>query len=341
VSPKDPREPELDEDPDADPENDPAEEEEGQDDVVESPLFAPPGDDDYDQIRYSEGLRDLPAPFSPSEELTRDLLGRTRSAFAVRFSGGGERTGAYEPRAFTERILNAARLNRWVTNSLFQGAEFPWVLATLPGSLIAHFTVPEGEQRVRLGGESQFPSIFGARAVTRLLAYSADEEELLAAVAPLGKRAVRTLLRTFDDAATKELTVHWLTHEGQYTKLEPAEAERGLETLSIVPQMLTRPPVTVVGAVNRPDWAAQRVQLRTLQQRTMNLQYRPHLEDRIREAWHKYIVGDMVVEEPENPSLPRAPARIRTLTRIQGVYEDPEEIPRNYLPPPPRSRPRG
>ncbi len=305
--------------------------EEGQEGVEESDLFAPPGDQEYDHIRYFEGLRELPAPFRASEELTRRWLGQRLAAFAVRFSGGDRQTGAHDPQDFTRRIMRAAQLNRWVSNSAYSRVGYPGVLATVPGSLIAHFTVAPGEEPLRLGRHREYPSISGARAVARLLAYADDEERLLAAIHPLGKRAVNVLLATFVESLDAGVTVNWLSREGQYARLTPRRAEEGAETLNVQPRMVRRPAETIVGSLDRPAAADAVVRFQPLRGGPKLLHYRPAMREKIRADWGRYIVGSMVVEEPENPSLPRAPARVRHLVRIAQVYDRPEEIPGNLL----------
>jgi len=151
---------------------------------------------------------------------------------------------------------------------------------------------------------------------------------LLDAVHPLGKNAVRSLLKTLDDSVQLGLTVNWLSKEGQYARVTPRQAERGLETLSIVPAMVRRSPTVVVGSIDRPDKGHGRVRMQPLQGGPMVLHYAPELQEKIREAWGKFIVGTMVVEEPENPSLPRAPQRIRILTRISQIFDTQEELTR-------------
>jgi hypothetical protein len=284
-------------------------------------LFAAPEDDEYDTIKYHRGLQTLPPAFAHFADLTREWLTQPLSAFAVRFTGGDPRTGAVDPDYFTKRILRVARLNRWVTNSKFKGVGNPGLLATLPGSLVAHFTVAEGEAPRRLGRHTEYPTVAGARAVTRLLAYADDEEALLEAVHPLGKLAVRMLLGTLNDSAELGITVNWLTHEGQYTSLTPERAGQGVETLNIVPKMVTGPRVQVIGQLDRPDHARRRVRLEPLRGGPMLLHYPAHLEERIRQAWTRYVTATIVVEQPENPSLPRAPARVRTLLSIDKVHE--------------------
>ena len=58
----------------------------------------------------------------------------------------------------------------------------------------------------------------------------------------------------------------------------------------------------------------------------MLLHFLPHLQEAIRAAWGKVMVGSIVVDEPEKPSLPRAPSRVRTLVRIDRVYDDPGQV---------------
>lgn len=302
------------------------EDEEGQEGVEREPLFAPPGDDDYEVIKYFAGLRELPKVFEAAGALNREYLKRKYSAFAVRFTGEDKRTGGFEPNFFTKRVLRAAQLNRWVTNAAFKHVGPPGVFATVPGSLIAHFTIAAGEEAVRLGAHTEYPNVAGARAVARLIAYASHEEALLEAVRPLGKNAVRSLLGALDDSVQLGLTVNWLTREGQYSRVTPKQAERGLETLNIVPEMVRRSPAVIAGSIDRPDKGHGRVRLEQLQGGAMILNYAPGLEEKIREAWGKFIVGTMVVEEPENPSLPRAPQRIRTLTRISRIFDTEEEL---------------
>jgi predicted secreted protein len=201
------------------------------------------------------------------------------------------------------------------------------VLATLPGSLIAHYAIPEGEEPRRIVGHVEYPSIYGARAVTRLLASAGDEEVLREAVKPLGKRAVRTLVSALDDSAQHDVTINWLTHEGEYTAVGPRRAARGIDALSIVPEMIRRPSVRVLGRLNKPDYEKRVVRLQPPRGRAMVLHYPRRLEPVIGESWRKWIVGFMAVEEPENPSLPKAPRRRRTITRIEEVYDDLHDIP--------------
>ena len=94
--------------------------------------------------------------------------------------------------------------------------------------------------------------------------------------------------------------------------------------------MLRLPPERIVGALNRPDWEERRVRLQPLHGGPKILYYDAELHDQVGAAWGKYVVGQMVVEEPENPSLPRAPRRVRTLVRIEHVYESADDIP-SYL----------
>jgi hypothetical protein len=315
------------EDDHADDDDLPAEDEEGQEGASETPLFAPPGDDDFDNIKYFAGLEQLPSAFSAA--LNRDYLRRPYSAFAVRFGGDDERTGGFDPKYFTERVLQAAKLNHWVAKAAFKDVGWPGVLATVPGSLIAHFTIAAGEERIRLGRETDYPTIAGARAVARLFAAAGDEDELLQAVRPLGKNAVKTLLGTLDDSVNLDLTVNWLTREGQYVRLTPKRAELGVEILNIVPEMVSTPPVLISGQIDHPDKGHGQVRVIPLHGAPMLLHFSPELEEKIREAWGKFIVGTMVVEEPENPSLPRAPRRVRTLRRIRAIFGSEEELVRN------------
>jgi hypothetical protein len=304
----------------------PDEDSEGQQGVEHEPLFAPPGDDEYTTIKFFSGLKQLPKAFQPHEALNLEYLHRKYSAFAVRFTGEDKRTGGFEPKFFTDRVLQASRLNRWVTNAAFKNAGSPGVYATVPGSLIAHFTVAAGEEQMRLGRHSEFPSVAGARAVARLLGYAGHEDALLDAVRPLGKNAVKTLLKTFDDSASLGLTVNWLSREGQYSRVTPKQAERGVEALNAVPAMVRRPPVVIVGSIDRPDKGHGIVRMEPLEGGAMVLHYEPGLEEGIRQAWGKFIIGTMVVEEPENPSLPRAPRRVRTLRRIQRTFDTEDEL---------------
>ncbi len=308
-------------------EEDDDEEQGGQAGVESSGLFAPPDDEEYDRIRYFDVDDVLPRSFQGFEDLNRSLISRPFSIFAARFTGGDRRTGAYEPRAFTRRVFRAAQLNRWVANSRFPGVQFPNVLATLPGSLIAHYAVPTGEERQRIAGHAEFPSVYGARAVARLLSAAGDEEVLLESVRPLGKLAVRTLLGALSDAANNDLTINWLTHEGQYTVVGPKSAAIGIEALSTVPRIVRRPSVPVVGRLNKPDHEKRVVRLQPLRGRTMQLHYPLELEPVIGESWRRWIVGSMAVEGPENPSLPKAPRRRRILMQIDGIYQSVKEIP--------------
>jgi hypothetical protein len=303
------------------------EDEEARDEAGEAELFARPGDSEYDRIKFFSGLESLPKSFQGAGALSREYLKQRYSAFAVRFTGGDERTGGFDPEFFTKRVLRAARLNRWVANA-YAPANPPGVFATVPGSLVAHFTIAAGEEPARLGGHREYPTIAGARAVARLLAYAGDESALLEAVHPLGKLAVRSLLAALDDAVELDLTMNWLTREGLYSSVGPKRAERGVEILSVVPAMVTRAPQLIAGQLDRPDKGRGRVRMQPLRGAPMLLHYPPELEDRIREAWGKYMVGTMIVEEPENPSLPRAPKRVRTLRRIRRIYDTEEELAR-------------
>lgn len=290
-------------------------------------IFAPPGDDDYEQIKYFKGLEVLPKSFRPFESLTRGLMRRGDFAFAVRFARTGSHSTGLDPEFFTQRVLRAARLNRWVSNAAYRGAPAPGLLATLPGSLIAHFTVSDGEVPARLGRHTEYPTVAGSRGVARLLAYSGDRDALLEAIRPLGKRAVNTLVGTLEDSVELDLTMNWVTREGMYTRLAPKAAEKGVETLDIVPHMITKRGVPILGALDRPDHEKSLVKLQPVTGAPIILHFPPALEDGIRGAWGKYIAGTMTVAEPENPSLPRAPRRIRTLTRIDHVYETASQLP--------------
>jgi hypothetical protein len=304
----------------------PNDDDEGQEGVEREPLFAPPGDDEYETVKFFAGLTELPKVFQPHAELNREYLKRKFAAFAVRFTGADKRTSGFEPYFFTERVMQASRLNRWVTNAAFKGSGPPGVFATVPGSLIAHFTIAAGEEPMRLGSHTEYPSVAGARAVARLIGYTGHEEALLEAVRPLGKNAVKSLLKTLDDSAQLGLTVNWLSREGQYARVTPKQAERGLETLNIVPVIVRRPPIVIVGSIDRPDKGHGRVRMQPLQGGAMMLHYEPNLQETIRQAWGKFIIGTMIVEEPENPSLPRAPQRVRSLTRISRIFDTEEEL---------------
>lgn len=293
-------------------------------------IFAPPGDDDYEGIDYYVGLGELPRGFADVPQ-AREFLQRPLSTFAARFSNGNSNGRGFDPILFSHLVARTARLHRWVSNSKFKNVEYPGVLATLPGSLIVHFTVSPGEAQQRRADEREYPSVYGARALARLLAATNRPEPLLRAVHPLGKRAVNTFMGTLHDSVDKDLTIEVLTHEGQHSKLTPARAERAIVTLDIVPEMLTRPPVTVVGLLDRPDHEKARVKLTPREGSPRLLDFSPHLEDRIRDAWGRYIVGTMVLEEPSNPSLPRAPARRRTLMSIEHVVEDVDTLPDDLL----------
>ena len=72
----------------------------------------------------------------------------------------------------------------------------------------------------------EYPTIFGARAVARLLAYADDDEALLEAVRPLGKRAVNTLVGTLNDSVELHLEIDWLTHERPVRRGDAAARQR-------------------------------------------------------------------------------------------------------------------
>jgi hypothetical protein len=298
----------------------------GQEDVEESPLFAPPSDDDYRHVRFFKALRDLPGAFAEPSTGTQHWLTRPLSAFSVHFSDGDRRTGGVDPVTFTERVLRAARLNRWVSNSGVGNVLPPNVLATLPASLVVHFTVASGEDSRRLGPYEGYPNVLGSRAVTRLLALAAEDEALRDAVHPLGKRAVQALLGTYDDSMRAKVTIEWLNRDGLYAQLTPKSAERGAEALDYVPPLIRQEPIPVSGFLDRPNKEHGLVKLSPLRGSPMLLHYEPEQEERIRNAWGRYIIGEMVVEEPENPSLPRAPSRVRHLQRIYRVVETRKEL---------------
>jgi len=299
----------------------------GQPGVEESDIWAPPSDDDYDRIKFFQGLTSLPKQFSGGlEDITRELLRRRLAAFAVRFSGGDKEHG-YDPIRFADLVKRTARLNRWVSNSVAPGeVTYPGLLASLPGSLVAHFAVSPHEERLRLGKERTYPSIYGARAVARLLAATGDDEVLLESVKPLGKRAVTTYLATLNDAVTFELSIGWLTREGQFSTVSPKRAEKGIAALDIVPRMIKHEE-RVAGYIDRPVAQTGKVRLQPLKGGPMILNYPDRLQEQIRAAWGRYVDATIVVAEPENPSLPRAPRRERTLRRIHHVYDSPDDLP--------------
>jgi hypothetical protein len=96
--------------------------------------------------------------------------------------------------------------------------------------------------------------------------------------------------------------------------------------------MVRRAAVPVLGVLNKPDWETNVVRLRQPNGRAMLLHYDPALEPSISESFHKWIVGRMVVEEPENASLPKAPRRRRTLTRVEHVFELLDDVPKYLIP---------
>lgn len=305
------------------------EQQEGTEEAGTRGLFDPPRDSEYDDsVSWFRGLRQLPDAFAgPFSPVTRRLLRLPGSAFAVRFSGGDEGTGGFDPQLFTSLILRSARLHRWVSNSAFSGqAWLPGVAATLPGSLVAHFTRSPGETARRLGGETTFPSVYGARAVGRLLALSRDDERLLEAVQPLGKRAVSSYIATLGDAVEHDFAVDWLTREGQYAHVAPEEASQAIEALSIVPEMVEKR-IPIVGRLDRPFEEKGTVRIQPIRGAALTLTYPPRLRESIRGAWGKYVAATMVVTEASNPSLPNAPRRTRRLRSIQHVYEDLASVP--------------
>lgn len=297
--------------------------------VVTDGLFDPPDDSQFDTgVSWCRGLVRLPPAFSSFAKLTRELLRSSGSAFVLRFSGGDAQTGSHDPRLFTDLILRGARLNKWVSSSAFPGEGlWPGVHATLPGSLIAHFTIAPGEEPKRLGDEVLYPSVYGARAVTRLLAVSKEEEVLLKAVHPLGKRAVNSYIATLRDAVEHNLSIDWLTRDGLYSSLPVEYAADAVEALDIVPAMVERTE-PFIGKLDRPFDEKGTVRIDPVRGGAMSAGYSPGLREDIREAWGKYVAGTLVVIEPENPSLPRAPRRSRYIRAIHHVYgEEPESIP--------------
>ena len=296
---------------------DPANQDDPQEGSEDSPIFQPPGDDEYDTISYSQGLTQLPQGFV---DLTRQLLQRPGAAFASRFTTatGGD---GLPLELFEELVGRVARLNRWVSNSVTDGVVGPpRVLGAVPGSLTVHFGVSDEEKAKRLGEEHLFPSVYGARATVRLLAYGADADLLLPATAPLGKRAVQMLLRTFEDSVEDKLTITWLTHEGMSAELTPERAEEGVKTLNVVPPMTSRTE-DVIGYLDQPSHEARTVRLELLRGPTHSAAFGPRLEEKVRQAWGKYVACRIRIEEPENPSLPRAPRRRYRLTRIDRIFD--------------------